>query len=214
MKEIDRHLFNVHRVYLVHLPISTITDQKQFTQCPPALHVQNDLFSRVFCKVRKERKRISQYRWKLFYHETNVIHQYIHPFPIRKQQNYIVRCIIYSENLEDLTKHQFINRPRKLPVPSFQGPFLGNEINLNQILHTFKHQLDNLKFSFSFIKYSCFERQSECKNVNVIKQVTGLETFYCNSLYVLLLYSLLGMNLLVGLKQNICLLSWKIPLKN
>lgn len=104
---------------------------------------------------------------------------------------------------------EFINRSRKT-LPLLSGSFFFEmECVINQTLYTLKHQLDNLKFSLIFIKYSCFKRQSECKNVNVIKHHWPwyflLQLFY-NCIHF-------WNELLVGLKENICLLSWKIPLK-
>lgn len=66
-----------------------------------------------------------------------------------------------------------------------------------QTLYTFKHQLDNLKYSFSFIKYSCFERQSEHKDVNVIKSLTWILLLQWSQCFNTIFTSL---NLFVGLK--------------
>ena len=56
------------------------------------------------------------------------------------------------------------------------------ECVINQTLYTLKHQLDNLKFSLIFIKYSCFKRQSECKNVNVIIEKNGKNIVLINDI--------------------------------
>lgn len=124
-----------------------------------------------FCRARKESPDFAVFVKTVL--SWNKFHTLVfHPFSIRKQQNYIARYVIYSENLEDSTKLSVswsttdLGNPLPLLSVSF---FFEMELVINWTLYTFKHQLDNLKFSLIFIKYSCFERQSECKNVNVIK---------------------------------------------
>lgn len=95
------------------------------------------------------------------------------------------RCVIYSDNLEDSIEYQWVSRK---PPPLLSGSFsFEMECVINQTLYTLKHQLDNLKFSLIFIKYSCFKRQSECKNVNVIKH-------HWPGYFLLQLFTLLWMN--------------------
>lgn len=87
----------------------------------------------------------------------------------------IARCTIYSETLEDWTKHQLLtDLGNPHPIPShlaLSWSFLEITCCKSSLLCTFKHQLNN---SFSFIKYFCFERQSECKNVNVNKPLAWI----------------------------------------
>lgn len=135
------------------------------------------------------RVQISQYWWKLFCHETNFIISVSSIFLSeysRITSLDVLFTVITWKTQQSIS--EFINRSRKT-LPLLSGSFFFEmECVINQTLYTLKHQLDNLKFSLIFIKYSCFKRQSECKNVNVIK--TSLASILLIAT-VLQLYSLL-----------------------
>lgn len=113
----------MHRVYLVCLSIPTIIQLTRSSSHNVHLHPMSTMMYSVcyFARLEKERKiKISQYWWKLLsWNKFNSL--VFHPFSIRKQQNYIVRYIIYSENMEDKKASVSLSTDLRNPPPLFSG---------------------------------------------------------------------------------------------
>lgn len=161
----------MHRVYLVPLSNSTIIQVTRNSSHCAHLYSMSKMIYPVWV--------LQGYTGESRFHSIGG------NYFVMKQISYIsVSSIFLSENtritLLDVLftvitwktqqSYQWVSRK---PPPLLSGSFsFEMECVINQNLYTLKHQLDNLKFSLIFIKYSCFKRQSQCKNVNVIKQTS------------------------------------------